>query len=147
MRETKRLHNLLADNIGPRGRHWVENKIISPRGDTKRREENNGSGIFWKKIWGTLAINSAAPLASGELFALVNGFRKKPILRPRSNSWNDPKHMARCSAARKRAVSRRAPMEKVIRIPVENRWISSGYRVTRARKGGGFLFHKRSDRE
>lgn len=47
-----------------------------------------GVEYFEKKFGkrGTLAINSAAPLASGELFALVNGFRKKPILRPRSNS-------------------------------------------------------------
>lgn len=45
------------------------------------------------------------------------------------------------STVRKRGLPRRAPMEKVIHTPVENRWISSGYRVTR--KTGRFLSRRK----
>lgn len=92
-----------------------------------------------RKIEGTQARLAAIAYRKNCLYAVAR-FRKQPILRP--ISWNDPKHMARCSVGKKERPATGGESH------THTRGKSINFeRVTRARKSGRFLFHERSDRE
>lgn len=103
-RETKRLHNLIMRvgslhhgasywnyNFNPGDdKKWVEKKIL----EKKNFQEAKG----YEKDRRNASRLSAIAYRKNCLYAVAR-FRKQPILRP--ISWNDPKHMARCSVGKK----------------------------------------------